>query len=149
MLHIIALKPEHLLAVQMQPAQAWAAACMTPAMAREVAAGSVVGAAALRDGSVIACAGLVELHGERAQAWAMFADEALAHFKTIHRVVGAVLAASPWRRVEMYVDCQHEAACRWAARLGFDREGRLHAVTPDGRDCYLYARITATQGKEK
>jgi len=147
-MQIIALKPEHLLAVQMQPAQAWSAACMTPAMAQEVAAGSVVGATAVQGGCVIACAGLIELHPGRAQAWAMFACQALAHFKTIHRVVGAVLSASRWRRIEMYVDCQHEAACRWAARLGFDREGRLRAVTPDGRDCYLYARMTQTQDKE-
>jgi len=140
-MQIVTLTPEHLLSVPLQTAQGWAGAFMTPDMAREIVASAAVGAAAVLDGRTIACAGLVELHPARAQAWAMFSTEALARFKTIHRVIRVALNAARWRRVEMYVDCQHRAAQVWAHRLGFACEGRLRAVTPDGRDCYLYARI--------
>jgi len=69
------------------------------------------------------------------------AVRALAQFKTIHRVVLAVLVAAPWRRIEMAVDCEHASAYRWAQRLGFACEGRMRAYTPDGRDSFLFARI--------
>jgi len=143
MLRIIALKAEHLLAVQMQPAQGHGQRYVTEAMAGELVEADGIGWAGEQDGRIIACAGILQMHEARGCAWAMFATDALAHFKTIHRVVLAVLAASPWQRIEMTVDTRHAAACRWAHRLGFAREGLMRAYTPDGRDCYLYARIKA------
>jgi len=139
--HIVALRPEHLLAVQMQAAQAHGQRYVTETMAHELVAGQGVGWSAQHEGQIIACAGILQMHEARGMAWAMFAQTALAHFKTIHRVVLAVLAAAPWRRIEMTVDARHESACRWAERLGFACEGLMRAYTPDGRDCYLYARI--------
>jgi len=140
-MQIVALTPEHLLRVPLQAAQGWAGAFMTPQLADEIVASAALGASAVENGRVIACAGLMQLHQERAQAWAMFSAQALARFKTLHRVIQATLNAARWRRVEMYVDCQHDKAQAWARRLGFECEGRLRSVTPDGRDCYLYARI--------
>jgi RimJ/RimL family protein N-acetyltransferase len=74
-------------------------------------------------------------------AWAMFSEGALRQFKLIHRVVRAVLNGAKWRRIEMTVDANHAAAIAWAERLGFEREGLMRAVTPDGRDCFLYAKV--------
>jgi len=141
MLQIVALKAEHMLAVPLQSAQGWEVASVTPDAVHKVVGACGVGATALLDGTPIACAGIVPLHAAHGQAWALFSDVALAHFKTIHRVIRAVLDASRWRRVDMHVDCQHVKARQWAERLGFVCEGRMRCVTPDGRDCWLYARI--------
>jgi len=140
-LKIIALKPEHLLAVQMQPEQAHGQKYVTFEVAQELITSPGVGWAAEYDGHVIACAGIVHIHDGRGHAWGMFSQAALAHFKTIHRVVREVVQSCPWRRVEITVDCHHLAARRWAERLGFECEGTMRAYTPDGRDCFLYARI--------
>jgi len=143
-MHIVALQPSHLLDIELQSAQASGFAgrlALTPQQAADIVAASGVSAAAIDEDQVIACAGIVDLHGGRGHAWAMFSAQALVRFKTIHRVVLAVLNAAPWRRIEMAVDCEHVAACHWAQRLGFSCEGRMRAYTPDGRDSFLYARI--------
>lgn len=140
-MRIIALAPEHILAVQLQPAQGYAAAFVTEHQAREIVAAKGIGWTAEHDGQVIACAGIVQMHDERGMAWAMLSKDALRHIKTIHRVIANVLDRAPWRRIEMTVDARHAAGCRWAERLGFEREGLMRAYTPDGRDCFLYARV--------
>lgn len=138
---IVRLIPDHILAVQLQPAQSYAHALVGPDNARDLAAAKGVAWSALDGQEVIACAGILEMHPERGMAWALLSDQALRQFKTIHRIVSQVIAASPWRRVEMTVDCRHSAAIAWAERLGFQREGQMRAYTPDGRDCFLYARV--------
>ncbi|MGE4334966.1 MAG: GNAT family N-acetyltransferase [Pigmentiphaga sp.] len=140
-MRIIALRPEHILAVQLQPAQDFAAGFVTAEQAQGIVAAPGIGWAAEVDGQVIACAGIVQMHDERGTAWAMLSADALRHFKTLHRVIGAVLDRAPWQRIEMTVDVRHDAGCRWAERLGFVQEGRMRAYTPDGRDCFLYARV--------
>ena len=142
MIKIVALRAAHITAIQLQQAQSGTAAHMDSVQARALVDADGVGwAAEDEQGRVIACAGIVEMHRQRGLAWAMFSDTALSRFKIIHRVATRVLAASPWRRVEMHVDCNHAAGCRWAERLGFVSEGVMKAVTPDGRDCFLYARV--------
>lgn len=140
-MRIVALEPEHILAVQLQPAQAYAMPHINEAQAVEIAMSRGIGWAAVDGDEVLACAGIVHVHDERGLAWAMVSDEALRQFKTIHRVISQVVISAPWRRVEMIVDCDHAAGCRWAERMGFEQEGRMRAYTPDGRDCFLYARV--------
>lgn len=139
MIQIMKLRPEHLLDIRVQDAQM--VQQISPSYAREVVANEGVAYAAVLDGRTIACAGIAEAHRDRGIAWAMLADEALAHFRLIHRAVSRVVQNAPWRRVEMTVDVNHSAGIRWAERLGFEREGLMRSFTPDGRDCYLYARI--------
>ncbi|WP_067753098.1 hypothetical protein [Orrella dioscoreae] len=138
---IVRLTPEHILAVQLQPAQAFAHALVDLKNAQDLADSPGVAWSAVEGGEVIACAGILELHAERGMAWAMLSERALRQFKTIHRVVSQVVDAAPWRRVEMAVDARHATACAWAERLGFKREGHMQAYTADGRDCFLYARV--------
>lgn len=138
---IVALTPDHIMAVQLQRAQAYAQPLVGAQHAQDLAAAKGVAWSALDGADVIACAGLIEMHAQRAVAWAMFSDAALRQFKTIHRVAAGVIMASPWRRIEMTVDAQHRAAITWAERLGFEREGLMAAYTPDGRDCFLYSRV--------
>lgn len=138
---IVALTPAHVLAVQMQQAQAYASSLITAQHAADLATAKGVAWAGLDGDTVIGCAGLLEMHPQRAMAWAMFSNDALRQFKTIHRIVSNAIEAAPWRRIEMTVDAQHRAAIAWAERLGFECEGLMAAYTPDGRDCFLYARV--------
>lgn len=114
---------------------------ITAEHAQQLANADGVAWAALDGEDVIACAGIVQVHEQRGMAWAMFSERALCQFKLIHRVVRAVLEGTQWRRIEMTVDVRHSAAIQWAERLGFKREGLMRAVTPDGRDCFLYAKV--------
>ncbi|KAG1253392.1 hypothetical protein G6F68_011358 [Rhizopus microsporus] len=108
---------------------------------KQLAAHDFVSWSSLDGYELIACAGIVQAHEQRGMAWAMFSERALRQFKLIHRVVRAVLNGAKWRRIEMTVDANHAAAIAWAERLGFEREGLMRAVTPDGRDCFLYAKV--------
>ena len=49
------------------------------------------------------------------------------------------------RRIEAAVDAEYTISQRWHELMSFQREGRMRAYTPDGRDAYLYARIRQTQ----
>lgn len=138
---IVRMKAEHVQAVQLQAAQEYAMPMIDAQHARELAEAAGVAWAAVDAGRVLACAGIVQAHEQRGLAWAMFSSDALRQFKLIHRLVRQVVDAAPWRRVEMMVDVRHDAAVRWAERLGFEREGLMRAVTPDGRDCFLYAKV--------
>jgi RimJ/RimL family protein N-acetyltransferase len=131
----------HVQAVQLQEAQAFAMPMISAEHAQQLAAADGVAWAALDGDDVIACAGIVQAHEQRGMAWAMFSEGALRQFKLIHRVVRMVLHGAKWRRIEMTVDANHAAAIAWAERLGFEREGLMRAVTPDGRDCFLYAKV--------
>lgn len=140
-MNIVRMRAEHVQAVQLQEAQAFAIPMITAEHAQQLANADGVAWTALDGDEVIACAGIVQVHEQRGIAWAMFSDRALRQFKLIHRVARAVLERSQWRRIEMTVDVRHDAAIQWAERLGFEREGVMRAVTPDGRDCFLYAKV--------
>ena len=138
---IVQMTAEHVQVVQLQGAQAYAIPMVTAEHAQQLAVAEGVAWAALDGEDVIACAGIVQAHEQRGLAWAMFSDRALRQFKLIHRVTRLVLAGARWRRIEMTVDVSHTAAIVWAERLGFEREGRMRALTLDGRDCFLYAKV--------
>lgn len=91
---------------------------------------------------VLACAGVFEMVSGRALAWAYLSDNVGRRMLHVTRAVSRYLELSPYRRIEMDVDCDFEAAHRWAKLLGFELEAeRRRFYTPDGRDCALYARI--------
>ena len=138
---LTAFRPEHLAVLRLQPAQASFGAYLDDlAYAETLAAGqSFTG---LHDGRVVGCAGVVELWDNRAMAWALLGAGAGAHFVQIHRAVSGFFKQAKWRRIEATVDVDFEAAHRWMAMLGFEREGRMRAYASDGRDQDLYARVT-------
>lgn len=141
-MHVVPFRPEHLSALRLQAAQASAQPLMTVEHGRQI--GDQIGEAwtGMSDGGPIACAGMIELWEGRAYAWAYLTD-IRGHAKAVHRAVLEALARGRWRRVEMAVDPLHAAAKRWAAHLGFEREGVARAWTPDGRDVEIWARVTA------
>lgn len=141
MIRIEKLRPEHVLAIDLQPAQRIVTGAIDPVYARGIVEHDGIGFAAVLADRVIACAGIAEGHPGRGIAWALLSDEALAHFRFIHKATKRAVSTAPWRRIEMTVDAEHASGARWAESLGFVREGRMRAYTPNGRDCFLYARI--------
>lgn len=135
-------KPEHLQALKLQAAQSSFQPMMTAFHGREIASAPGQAWTAFVDGKPIACAGMIEFWKGRAYAWAYLSDDFKKHAKSVHRATIAMLGGAPWRRVEMTVDVDHGTAKRWAAHLGFEREGVCRAWTTDGRDVELWAKVT-------
>jgi hypothetical protein len=96
---------------------------------------------AVVDGLPVACAGLIEMWKDRAQAWALLSADAGPHMLPITRSIRFRLASSSFRRIEMAVDVDFEAGIRWAHMLGFEHECTARNYFPGGRTARLYARI--------
>lgn len=96
---------------------------------------------ATSDGEVMICAGVItQWHGND-RAWAILSWKAGKCMFGITRQIRRWLKFNNHRRVDCAVDCGFPDAIRWAELLGFECEGRMRAYTPEGRDCFLYARI--------
>jgi hypothetical protein len=138
---IVPFEPNHLERLLLQPSQA----IMQETLTRPEYAKSLYEAGpaySLVDGdAVFASMGLIPQWEHRAIAWGLIAKEAGPHFRTIHKAVLRTMEIHPYRRIETSVACDFEQGHRWARMLGFEREGRMRAFTPDGHDCDLYGRI--------
>lgn len=135
------LRPEHLERIRLQPSQTWAAPLMR---------GGGYLDALLEDGDawaveegerVFGVGGIVRHHAHCGEAWTLLAADAGPVMPIIHRLAKGVLDASPLRRVHAYADPNFWPAQRWLRLLGFELEGRCRAVTPEGRDMLLFARV--------
>jgi RimJ/RimL family protein N-acetyltransferase len=135
------LRPEHIVSVNLQPAQARVAGVISFQYAEHLCTLPGVGWAVTDGDTALACGGIVEVWPNRAQSWALFSAEVLPRFRAVHRLVTNVLNDAPWRRIEMDVDAEHAAGFAWATRLGFQNEGLRRKYTADGRDVFLFARV--------
>lgn len=135
------LRPEHVVSVKLQPAQACIAGVIDTNYAQELCKMKGVGWAVTESGITYACGGIVEVWANRAVSWALFSTEVLHRFRPVHRLVTNVLNDVPWRRIEMDVDADHAEGVAWATRIGFSNEGLRRKYTPDGRDVFLFARV--------
>lgn len=141
-MNIVQFEPDHFSRLLLQPSQA----IMQPTLSNPSYGPSLKAAGpaySLVDGDeVFAVAGLIPQWNHRAIAWAMISGEAGKHFFALHKAVRRALTLHHYRRVETAVACDFPQGQRWAELLGFEREGRMRAYTPDGQDCDLYARIS-------
>jgi hypothetical protein len=90
---------------------------------------------------MIACAGFVPQHENRAIVWALVGSNAAKHFLAIHRAVLKALNAHPYRRVETVVKTGFAEGARWAEMLGMQYEGTMRKHGLNGEDFDLYARV--------
>lgn len=138
---IVPFDPSHLTRLLLQPSQA----IMQPTLSDPAYGPSLAQAgpaySAVDGDAVFACAGLIHQWPGRALAWALIAAEAGRHMIGIHKAVRRALDVHAFRRVETAVAADFDQGHRWAVMLGFEREGRMRAYTPDGGDCDLYARV--------
>jgi hypothetical protein len=89
---------------------------------------------------VLACAGVAYL-GWIGTLWAFVAQDAGAHFISLHREIRRCLMESPVRRIEATVEADFEPGIRWLRLLNFENEGLMRAYGPHGEDHYRFARI--------
>lgn len=104
---------------------------------------------AMRDRQPIACFGVVEAWPGRGIAWCLFGTPVKgASMVPIHRRIRDGLwdchTRFDMRRIEMGVHTDYVDGHRWAAMLGFRREGTMRLYSADGSDMDLYARIMET-----
>lgn len=136
MVEIIPARPEMALMIDAQPRQQVRAT--VEYLTRLLAAGP--GFAAVSGTTILGIGGLQEVWRDRAVAWALLSRSIGPAMTPVTRSALRWFAVAPWQRIEAYVDPTHEAAERWAALLGFEREGTMRRFH-EGRDFDLYARV--------
>ncbi len=141
---VVPLEDWHLAELRLQATQRYVAPMMTAEYGAALRkAGPAF--AGIRDGKVLAAAGLIMLHAERASAWALLAEDSGKQFVAIFRAIRRFLDSQSIRRVDTWAFSEFEPARRWLRMLGFSPEGRMRSYCEDGSDAELYARITETR----
>lgn len=139
-MNIIPFQPIHLKLLMLQPQQEHARQYLgQPEYARTLMSGPAF--TAMEGERVIAMAGVLPYWEGRAEAWALLSGDLKRHFLRIHRAVLRFLETSDIRRIETAVDANFPQAIAWAEKLGFKCEGLMIGYTPEGRDCYRFARV--------
>lgn len=97
---------------------------------------------ALEGDHVFACYGTVPLAGSRAVAWAYLSDDAGRKMVGLVRAMRSFLQATPFRRIEAFVDADFSAGHRMIRLLGFELETpRKRAHRVDGGDSSEYVLL--------
>lgn len=93
-------------------------------------------------GEVLAIAGVTEVWEGRGIAWSVLSRNAGPHLVALTRSVVRYLDSLSFQRLELYVDAQFAAGCRWARLLGFELETPepMLRFLPNGSGAYLFAR---------
>ena len=94
------------------------------------------------DGNPIACIGLITHWEKRRYVWAYLSPMSCRYMLPLTRAVGRWLKYHGEGRIETAVDCNFPPAARWVEMFGFVREGIMRHWSPDGRDYFLYARVS-------
>lgn len=138
---IVPYKAEHLLAIEMQPAQADHSKWATPEIAAALEGTEAY--TALVDGKPVACAGMVQRWEGRYEVWSYLAGGIGGKaFIKLHQAVRRFLDAQCNARIEAYVDREFDNGHRWVRSLGFEMEAPcLKRYFPNGRDAALYVRF--------
>lgn len=143
MIYPVPFRAEHLRAMKLQAAQAWAAGALTTEALRAFEGPHA--ATVMRDGRPVMAGGAVRIWDDRAYLWAWLADDmAPGEFLAMHRLVKRHLDSLPFRRIEAAVDVAFEQGHRWMKFLGFTCETPDTAMTaflPNGADCRLYSKV--------
>lgn len=96
------------------------------------------------NGSVcVGAAGCVPIYAHRAVAWALLSKDAGPHMLAIAKKVRFVMAALPYRRIEIAVHDSFEQGHRFAKLIGMQLETPvpLKAHGANGEDEMLYAMV--------
>lgn len=140
-MNIIHYKAEHLDALLLQPAQAGVRKYFGNPEYGKMLELPGLAFTAMEGERVLAMAGVLPRWEGRAEAWALLSGDLRRHFVRIHRAVRQFLETTDIRRIETAVDASFPEGLAWAEMLGFENEGLMRGYTPEGRDCYRFARV--------
>jgi len=138
---VVAFKSEHMLALDVQDAQASARQFFSPEHLADLE--ELDSFTVLFGGRPAMCVGWVELYPTRALVWAVLARDAGRHMTALTRFGRRLVDGLPYRRVDAEVDAEFGQGCRWLELLGFQREtpNPLRAYNAHGGDSYIYAKV--------
>lgn len=92
-------------------------------------------------GRLLMCAGLIREFPGQLLAWAQLTAPIGAAMVALTRAVRREHDAAEWHRLYTMVRVDFDAGHRWAAMLGFEREGVMRRWGPAAVDHAIYARI--------
>jgi hypothetical protein len=131
--------PAHLEGLVLQPHQAaWKAALTEEDRRRLTEAGRAWTGFTGR--TPVVCAGLLDLGGGRAEAWALLGRDAGRRMTAITRAVACGLRGAGFRYVQAHTAMDFAPARRWVELLGFDFAAVLPRYCDDGGDAELWTR---------
>lgn len=134
---IVPFRAEHVHAMTVQDAQiGQVLASDVPTMEEREASGRAF--SCLKDGQVVACAGLSPIADDVAGGWALLALGARRHMVTLTRAMLAGIEAAPERTILIEVAVGFEAGARWAQMLGFVIADSPPEKRGDGLDYQLW-----------
>lgn len=141
-MEIVAFKAEHILAMDIHPAQRGAVMTAPEYLAMVEALPSSF--SMLHEGETLACFGWVEFHPGRVQIWSALSAKSGPHMVRFTRVAKRMVDALPHRRIEAEVLAHFAEGCRWMHMLGLTCETKdrpLRAYAPDGSDMHIFAKV--------
>ncbi len=97
------------------------------------------------NGKVIACFGITPMWRGVVFIWsALGPDTAEKYGMTLYRGTVSFIneLLKRYHRIQCEVISTNKTSVRFIKRFGFKREGCMKKYTPDGQDCYLYARVS-------
>jgi len=92
----------------------------------------------------VACAGLVLLGRDKAEAWVLLSNSFHPYVYTLYKGIkeGLInwLEVKKLRRIQATID-PYPKVVNWIEHLGFQYEGRLRNYGPQGQDYLMYSRV--------
>lgn len=141
MIDIIPFRPDHILHVDVQPAQEHERSQFKQD-AMELLA-ERMSFTVLVDGQIKACFGWVELFPTRAILWAVLSKDSGRWMVPFTRIGKRLVDTLPHRRIEAEVEVDFPAAARWMEMIGLKRETKepLRAYNAHGKDVHIYSKV--------
>ena len=138
-MNIVPLTKEHLDKINAQGAQDYVSSWITTEMKEELARSNAF--AAVENGEVLGCGGVIEFWKDRASVWAILSGNCGPHFVKMHRAVSKFLTLADYRRLEATADVNFGPGQRWLEMLGFRLETPvMKHYLPNGADAAMYVR---------
>jgi hypothetical protein len=137
-MNIIPFIPAHLDQIILQPSQVGMRKYFTAQYAKDLSQHISFTAVDVSE-KILGCAGLIEEDPRRAYAWVLLSPDLGRKLIPFHKKIEAMLALSPYDRIETVVDSTFSQGLRWMELLGFTYEGHLNHFFGIGEHAKLYA----------
>jgi hypothetical protein len=137
---VVPYKAEHLLALKVQPGQAYCLKYVTPEYAQQLESAHAF--TALEGEQVLAVGGVMEIWENRGLAWTFIDRRDGGWFPALFKAIKRFLSEVPYRRIEAETACEFEQGHRMLRMLGFHLEAEcMEAFRVDGGNSALYALV--------
>lgn len=134
-MNIIDFEPEHILHIKPQRAQV--SAPLTLKYAEQIASGPCF--TGIHNGEVVAIGGLIEVNQNRAFLHMIVAENMPHQWVKLYRAARRLIDVVDYLRIEALSG--FDEADRWLEMLGFEYEGTLRGIMPDGSDAKSYSIV--------